>query len=96
MADYSDYYNSFCDSCKRNVHSISGGHAPWCRQKQEDGSPHDEQSWYNEIFEKFFVMLDVNILTVDPLYECKLCYAVVRNWKQHYIAESNASERRNI
>lgn len=76
MADYSDYYNSWCSRCGREI-GFSTRHAPWCGKM-------DEAAWWKETFQKSFEELSFNLLTVEPLYECKVCYAVARDWKNHY------------
>jgi predicted metal-binding protein len=72
MADY----RNFCNTCDNEI--SFGNHTPWC------GSMTSEE-WLAKEMEKTFTELDFNVLTVEPLYECKRCFNIVRNRRSHFI-----------
>lgn len=74
MADYRDW----CHKCGKEI--SFGSHAPWCG-KMEFAEWKREQD--KTVFAQF-QELELNILTVDTLYECGKCYSVVRDCLKHW------------
>lgn len=70
MADYRDW----CYKC--GAEKNFGSHEPWCGKMTPE-------EWKKKQFEEHFQELELNVLTVDTLYECKRCFAVTRSPEKH-------------